>query len=334
MKALNDISLIDRQQWSALADRSPVASLFQLPEWTDFILENGMYGVRVIGVEEGGVLKGVVACMILSEGKGFKKHVTSRAIINGGPLIDEDIKDEALALLLKTTIAELKHRCVYIEIRNFNDYSPWKAVFESSGFSYQPHCNFHIDTTSLETVDNNMGKSRRRDIRYTLREGAVAVEASTSEELDVFYGILHDLYQEKVKRPLFPIAFFRQLLEKPFAHLVLVKYQDEVVGGSLCVELKGRIMYEWFVCGKDHEWNNVHPSELATYEAITLAVRHGCRRFDMMGAGEPGKAYGVRDFKAHFGGALVEHGRFLHRCKPLIYKAGEFVIKNNIKIRL
>lgn len=334
MKVLNDISLIDRKQWSSLVNRSPVASVFQTPEFFDFLVEFGTYEAKVTGVEEEGVLKGVTVSWILAEGKGLKKRCTLRAIVNGGPLLDENISEEALRLLLNSTIAALKHHCVYIETRNFNDYSRWKTVFEACGFSYQPHCNFHIDTTDIETVEANMGKSRRRDIRYTLREGAMAVEASSAEEVEVFYGILQALYKEKVKRPLFPLVFFHQLLEKPFAHLMLVKYQEKVVGGSLCLELDGRTMYEWFVCGKDHEWNNVHPSELATYEAISLAVRHGCQRFDMMGAGEPDKAYGVRDFKAHFGGVLVEHGRFLHRCKPLIYKVGEFVIKNNIKIAL
>ena len=160
---------------------------------------------------------------------------------------------------------------------------------------------------------------------------AVAVEATTHEEVDDYYTILFELYKDKVKRPLFSLDFFHQLMEKPFAHLILVKYQEEVVGGSLCLELKSRTLYEWCVCGRDYEWRNVHPSELATYAAIALAVRQGCQCFDMMGAGEPGKAYGVRDFKAHFGGVLMEHGRFLFRCRPLIYRMGELVINMKSK---
>lgn len=327
MKLLNDISLIDRWQWTALVDRSPVSSIFQSPELLDFFDSTGLYRTKVFGVEEDGVLKGIGACLIQTEGKGIKKRLTSRAIINGGLLLDESISEDALTMLLKAIVKELKHSCVYIETRNFNDYSRWKDVFEACGFSYKPHNNFHVDTTSFEKVDGNMGKSRRRDIKYTFREGAVAVEATTSAEVDAFYEILQTLYREKIKRPLFPVVFFRQIMRMPFAHLVLVKYLDEVVGGSLCLELKGRTMYEWFVCGRDHEWRNVHPSELATYEAIRMAVSHGCQCFDMMGAGEPGKAYGVRVFKAHFGGVLVEHGRFLYKCHPLVYKAGEVVVK-------
>lgn len=327
MRLLNDISSIDRQQWSALVDRSPVASLFQTPEMTDFFAGTGLFETAVLGVEEDGLLMGVVAVLILGEGKGLKKKLSSRAIINGGPLLDEAITKEALALLLKATVKELKHRCVYIESRNFNDFSPWKEVFEECGFSYMPHYNFHVDTTSRELMENNMGKSCKRNVKNSLREGAEASVSTSPEEMKSFYGMLAELYQEKVKRPLFPESFFQQLLEMPFAHLVVVKNQGEMAGGTLCLELKGRVVYEWFVCGRDREWRNVHPSELATYSAMCLSVEHGCNRYDMMGAGEPGKSYGVRDHKAHFGGALVEHGRFLHRCKPLVYWVGKQVIK-------
>jgi lipid II:glycine glycyltransferase (peptidoglycan interpeptide bridge formation enzyme) len=47
----------------------------------------------------------------------------------------------------------------------------------------------------------------------------------------------------------------------------------------------------------------------------------------MMGAGKPDEAYGVRDFKAKFGGKEVEHGRFLCVTKPLLYNIGVLGVK-------
>jgi lipid II:glycine glycyltransferase (peptidoglycan interpeptide bridge formation enzyme) len=66
---------------------------------------------------------------------------------------------------------------------------------------------------------------------------------------------------------------------------------------------------------------------MATNAGIQLAKQSGCARYDMMGAGEPGVPYGVRDFKAEFGGKLVEHGRFLCICKPSLYKIGTIGVK-------
>ena len=47
----------------------------------------------------------------------------------------------------------------------------------------------------------------------------------------------------------------------------------------------------------------------------------------MMGAGKPDDDYVVRDFKAKFGGQLVEHGRFLHVLNPLFYNIGKIGVK-------
>jgi len=46
-----------------------------------------------------------------------------------------------------------------------------------------------------------------------------------------------------------------------------------------------------------------------------------------MGAGKPDEGYGVRDFKAKFGGELVEHGRFIHINQPVLYTIGKQAVK-------
>lgn len=66
---------------------------------------------------------------------------------------------------------------------------------------------------------------------------------------------------------------------------------------------------------------------MATYAGIEYAAEHGYTRYDMMGAGKPGVPYGVRDFKAEFGGEMVEQGRFLCICHPILYKLGVLGVK-------
>ena len=95
----------------------------------------------------------------------------------------------------------------------------------------------------------------------------------------------------------------------------------------MCVEQESKCLYEWFVCGRDGEWKSIFPSSLATYAGIKYAAEHNCPRFDMMGAGTPDEAYGVRDFKARFGGKEVEHGRFLCIIKPLLYGIGVWGVR-------
>lgn len=106
----------------------------------------------------------------------------------------------------------------------------------------------------------------------------------------------------------------------------MTEYKGEIVGGMFCVGSNNRL-YEWFVCGLDGKYKGVHPSKLATYSALRYCAENGFSVFDMMGAGKPDEDYGVRDFKARFGGKLVEEGRFVHIAHPLLYKIGKWGVK-------
>jgi len=181
-----------------------------------------------------------------------------------------------------------------------------------------------------------LGKSRKRDIRTSLRDGATIIEQPTLEQVREYYTILEHLYKTRVKTPLFPFSFFEKLWQHKDGRFILVALNNEIIGGTVCVVFNRdkfettthlSVVYEWFVCGRDGEWKSIFPSSLATYAGIMYSAEHGCARFDMMGAGKPDEAYGVRDFKARFGGKEVEHGRFLCITKPLLYKIGVLGVK-------
>ena len=226
---------------------------------------------------------------------------------------------------------------IYIESRNFNDYSRWKDAFTAAGFDYLPHLNFHVDTSSVEVVEANMGKSRKRDIRTTIREGVSVVpigdlkleigDLEREQKIQEFYAILENLYKTKVKTPLFPVEFFLELSKHKDARFLLTELNGKIIGGTVCVAQEGKCLYEWFACGEDGVYPHVFPSCYATYAGIKYAAEHMIPRFDMMGAGKPDEAYGVRDFKAKFGGKEGEHGRFLCVTKPLLYKIGTIGVK-------
>ncbi len=286
-------------------------------------------------VRAGDRLVGVIVGYITLERNPLKQFLTRRAIIIGGPLLANDISDEALSALL-TSLTKLpslqgggggRLTPIYIESRNFHDYSKWRNIFEANGFAYQPHLNFHVDTSSVEVVDKNLGKSRKRDIRTTIRDGVTPVYQPTTAQVKEYYQILQNLYTTKVKTPLFSWNFFEQLHRTEHARFILTEYQGRIIGGTVCVELPNRALYEWFACGEDGVYDHIYPSCYATYLGIKYAAESGCQIFDMMGAGKPEEAYGVRDFKAEFGGELVEHGRFLYVRKPLLYWIGKMGVR-------
>lgn len=322
------ISEIDSSSWAELIKRSGTDTWFQTPEAYEFFNSlPDLFIPFVFGVQTDGILKAVCSGYITREKNPLKQFLTRRAIIVGGPMLADDITDEELRTLLSAVKESLKRNAIYIETRNFNDYSRWKDIFRSEGFDYQPHLNFHIDTSSEETIDANLGKSRKRDIRTSLRDGAEIMENISLDDVRSLYDLLGKLYRTKVKTPLFPLAFFEKLYASGLGIFSLVRFEGRIVGGTVCVGLPGRVVYEWFACGEDGIHKNIFPSTMATYAGMVYAARNGYPRFDMMGAGKPDEGYGVRDFKAKFGGTLVEHGRFLYICIPILFKCGSLGVK-------
>ena len=225
---------IDPVAWQALVDRSPYATWFQTKEAYEFYAANPSEMTPfAFAISENERLMGVVVGYSTVEKNPIKQFFTCRSIIIGGPLLDEEISDEAVAALLfavrqvkgyrlkvkgtddgkaeysepNSLIASSPHRLkdsIYIETRNFHDYSRWRHVFEQCGFEYQPHLNIHV---ACNTV-HSMSEQRIRQAKKALKNGAEVVLATTEQEIRDFYGILHQLYREKVRTPLFTEAFF------------------------------------------------------------------------------------------------------------------------------
>lgn len=328
MRILYSSKEINRSLWNSLAEKSSVASWFQTQEAYSFFDSLSFLEAFCVAVQNGGKLKGVVVGFIQKDGGKVKQFFSRRAIINGGPLLADVITEEELTALLKATRQVIKRKAIYVETRNFNDYSRWREVFVRCGFGYEPHYDIIVDSSSMDVVNAKLGKSRKRDIKVSLRDGATLVDNPTIDQISDYYSILMDLYEKKVKTPLFPFVFFEELYKIPSSAFLLVEYQGKIIGGTVCVGLQGRSLYEMFACGKDGVYKNIFPSELATFAGVQYAVENGYAIFDMMGAGKPDDGgYGVRDFKLKFGGDLVEYGRYKNICKPLLYKIGTIGIK-------
>lgn len=322
-----DISEIDQTQWDELVAKSPTASFFQTRECYDFYASLSFMKPFIYGVSENDLLVGVMCGYIISDGNIFKQFFSRRAIVPGGLLLGARISPDALQQLLERAARDLSRQAIYLEIRNYTDFSAFRSSFESAGFSYKPHLNFHVATHDVESSLQKLSSSKRRQIKLSIKAGATIEEASTSDEVTQFYNLLKELYKNKIKSPLFPLEFFQKLNALEYGKIFVVKYSKKVIGGIACVLFDNQVVYEWFVCGNDGIDKNLYPSVLATYAGIEYAAKKGFEHFDFMGAGKPDESYGVREFKSKFGGELVEYGRFLFVCKPRLYSLGKQVIQ-------
>ena len=316
---------IKKTDWQELLAESPYANAFQTEEMYNFLssldcLRSFLSYVR----NSNGKLVGLAVGYIQAE-KGIKKHFSRRAIIQGGVLISPKATNEDVKKLL-TDIKKQTSSAIYVEIRNNADYSKYKSAFEEVGFDYKPHLNCIIDCSNADTALKNMNESRRRQVRIATEAEYEVKMAETEAEVDEFYHLLANHYKTKVKKPLFPKEFFAQILAQKVGEIMLIKINGKVVSGMLQLSY-GNTVYDYYVFGLDTQYPNNYTSVLVYWETIKRASAHGYTTFDTMGAGIPGQAYGVRDFKLRFGSQLVEHGRFLCINKPLLYKLGTLAIK-------
>lgn len=317
---------ITPEQWSDLVKESSTANFFQTRKCYDFFDSLSFMEAFVFGVEEDNILKGVVVGYIQKDGGKIKQFLSRRAIITGGPMFADDISDEAISQLLLNTKKQLKRKVIYIETRNFNDYSKYKDTFDKCGFEYVAHLNFHVDCSSIEVFNKNLSRNIKRNVKSAIGEGVKILTDVTLSDVNEFYNILYDAYYNKIKSPIFPLSFFQELYNQPFVKYIIIKREEEIIGG-MCLLFDARTVYAYYACGKDDIYRKCYPSTVANYQSILYATENNFRRFDFMGAGKPNEEYGVRDFKAKFGGELVEHGRFLCVVNALLYNLGKQGIK-------
>lgn len=327
------IQSVQREAWKELLESSPYASYFQSPEFYDFYSRLSFLDTfGFAAFDEAGRLQTLVCGYTIANGGRLTQYFSRRAIIQGGVLLRGDCKEFLLKELLQTLKRELRHKAIYIEIRNSFDYSKYRETFLQAGFAYQPHLNYLVDTSQgIDQVRSGYHRNRRRELRRSEESGLRAELSKNATDIEGFYSLLLALYRQKIKRPLFPQEFFSQSIEKENHQLIVIKSNENTIVGGVLLVNYGRRTYALF--GTKSEQASGHPLIMAIDSAIDFACKSGATVFDFMGAGEPGKPYGVRGFKERFGGELVEYGRFRCVSSGFLFKLGSFAINFISKLK-
>lgn len=328
--------LANKERLEVFVANHQQGNFFQSPIFFDFIKKVKGYSPFQLIAEEEGKVVGSLLGVFQSNGGNVKSWLSRRLIVWGGPLLagaDETQDAQALKALLKALKRAAGGRAIFTEFRNFFDMKAYRKVFAAEGFEFRPHLNFLVRTEEEKAVRKRVSSSRLRQIKSSLKLGATIAEAACEEEVKAFYQILEELYKEKVKKPLPGIELFVNFYKNPsICKFFIIKYEDKVVGGILCPIFKNKVIYEWYVCGKDGAIKGLHPSVLATWAPIEYGFRNGYEYFDFMGAGKPDESYGVREFKARFGGEEVGFGRFYLVMNRSLYQVGRLALKVYQKI--
>jgi len=327
-RIVTDFDQIDCDKWCDFVRDHPRGNVFQTPQFYRFISKIPSYHpVVVSAVADDASIRGILVGVIQKEKGYLKGKFSSRLIVWGGPLTaisDNGITD----LMLKSLLTKNKKECIYIEFRNLFSLNGDASYFTKNKFKYTEQLNFIVNTEDKEQTVKRISSGKRRQIKKSLAGEARIIKDVTLEQVEKFYSILKKMYAEKVKKPLPGWTFFEQFYHHPeLGFYMLVEFKGEIIGGIMCLVYGEKTIYEWYIAGEDGVHQGIHPSILATWAPIDFAINNGLKQFDFLGAGKPGKDYGVREFKSTFGGELVSFGRFTRINNRALFFIGKIGLK-------
>jgi serine/alanine adding enzyme len=244
---------------------------------------------------------------------GLTRRLTTRAILYGSILCDPTPTDQdALVSLLQAYERATREHALFTELRNLSDLGVLQPILQQNGFVYEDYLNYLINLNRpSEDILQSIGQRTRKKIRKGLRDGLVQVtEVTQQTELVHWYDTLKKTYTHAqvplAGRSLFEAAF-DILYPKGMAKFLLARVNGAAAACSVELLYKDTI-YGWYG-GSDRAYSNFYPNEMLIWHIMEWGANHHYKVYDFGGAGKLDEKYGVRDFKAKFGGELVRFGR-------------------------
>jgi predicted N-acyltransferase len=246
-------------------------------------------------------------------GRGLFRIFSTRAIAYGSILCSPSAEDnQAVEMLLSAYFNEVDKSVIYSELRNISDLKRIQPILIRNGFTLKDHLNYLINLDfPPEQILQRIGARTRKHIRRGLRRGDVIVEEAQDESaLSACYKLLHQTFHNArvplPDRSLFESAF-NVLYPKGMIRFLIARVGNVPAAASIEL-LHKKTIYGWFG-GMDRAFGSYNPNEMLMWDILKWGANNGYQLYDFGGAGIPGQPYGVRDFKAKFGGKLVCFGR-------------------------
>lgn len=244
--------------------------------------------------------------------QGAMRFLTSRSVVYGGiARTADEAGSEAAAALLETYAASASRVTLFTEIRHLSDPAPLRYALASAGFRHEDHLNYLIPLADPGRDPwRGLTRAARKHVTRAERKGVTVTEETAPAAIDEAYRLLEAVYR-RARVPLASRSLFEaavaELVEPGLLHVFAARLDGEMIGARFVLTYRDRVM-DWYA-GSDRRFASFSPNELLVWHTLRWARERGFAVFDFGGAGRPGEPYGPRDFKAKFGGDLVDFGR-------------------------
>jgi serine/alanine adding enzyme len=323
------VQTLPEEEWHCFVEEHPAGNIFHTPEMFQvFARTKGYQPSLWAAVDQSKRPLALLLPVQITLKGGLLARLTTRAVVYGSVLCAPDPEGkEALGLLLETYKREIKGSILFTELRNLSDLSDLQPVLNGCGFAYEEHLNFLLDLTRpQEGIWQNIRSNARRNIRKARKLQVVIEEVNDPHRIPAIYALLKEIYQ-RIQVPLADVSFFQSAFEilhpQDMMRVFVAKAEDGDIG-VLTLLLYKDIVYYWYT-GTLREYASYRAGDLLVWHTLEWGNQNGFRVLDFGGAGRPNEEYGVRDFKAKFGGRLVNYGRNVHVHAPVTFQVSKAV---------
>lgn len=321
MYSIQKYNDIDRAEWARFVEMHPKGNVFQTPEMYDVYSCTKNTRPLVVAIHEGNEIVGLILAQILTNGGILTSWLTARSIIIGGPLVKED-NPKVLELLLREYNKRLPTKVIYSEIRPIYDIESIGVQLVQNHWRRNGHYNLVLSLDkSEEELFAQMHKERRRNVNQAKKAGLEFRELMEIEDVHQVVALIEKTYRRKHV----PIGYLN-IFDEVYKYMSQYAYffgtytvEGKMIAGEvrLCF---GDLVYAWFA-GSDEEYFKLRPNDFTMWNVIRWARDKGYKWFDFGGGGEPGKPYGVRDYKLKYGCEMYDYGRYIFARRPILYWA-------------
>ena len=308
------VNSVEEEIWRDFLKANPQSNIFHTPEM--FEVFNQAQGYKPDSwfiLNRSNNLLAIFLPVYVTLFDGLLKRFTTRAVSFGSILYEPGSEGEnAIKFLLEKYCKKINGQILFTELRNLSDQNEIQGILNDCGYYYEDHLNYLINLNcSAEDLLKSFGKRTRKRIRRALKQQKVIVkDLENFDELELSYKLINKSYSS-ANVPLADFSLFKAAFDilspKGMVKFLVSWVDDTAVAASAELIYKDTI-YGWYG-GVDRGFSEFVPNELLMWHILKWGAENGFRLYDFGGAGKPDEEYGVRDFKAKFGGELVCYGR-------------------------
>ena len=315
----------DHAQWDEYVAMHPHGAIFHTRSMIRVFAATANYShYAYAAVNDSGTIVAMLVSVHVTTVRGLPA-LSSRAIQFAEPLCNFDSEGHfALEELIAQHDAYMRSRALFAEVRPIVTPGSEKVPLLSAGYEYSDFINVEIDLrASSEVLWRNVKKSMRQKINSTARKGISLRDDNSMEGV----GRLYELLQCSYSRARVPLAH-RSLFESAITILppemlrIRTAFDgDTPVASIISLLYRGRV-FSWY--GGTLRLKGRSPFASIIWDDMRWGHEHNYSVYDFGGAGWPHENWGIRRFKASFGGNETHHGRYRITYSKTRLKLAEF----------